>query len=281
MATTAENVLNLARSFLGYREGPRNNQSQFGAYTGFNFQPWCGSFVKYVLDHAGQTGEPSPVYTPAGATGYMHVKRWIPRNGAIRPGDVIFFDWQHGQAPAGVDHTGFVERDLGNGQVQTIEGNTASGQAGNQSNGGGVYRRVRNRNVIAGFGRPAYVTAAPTPTAPPAPQPDPAAIRRWVAGVTLNSMRDVKTPKGGQSADLQVAVIRAALDMINGNKALEAGLTDLQRITYSDDLIRAVWAYQCNLAKLGIHVKDFPGAIGDETKWWLCVSLQNIRDGKA
>jgi hypothetical protein len=68
-----------------------------------------------------------------------------------RPGDWVFFDFDGG----GVDHVGlFMSR---NGRtVFTIEGNTSSGNSGSQSNGGGVFRRERDRSLIAAVVRPPF-----------------------------------------------------------------------------------------------------------------------------
>jgi hypothetical protein len=68
-----------------------------------------------------------------------------------RPGDVVIYNWDGG----GTDHVGFVEKNLGGGTLQTIEGNTSSGDYGSQSAGNGVWRRVRNHS-IAYVIRPAY-----------------------------------------------------------------------------------------------------------------------------
>ena len=42
------------------------------------------------------------------------------------------------------------------GNGVTIEGNTSSGNAGSQDNGGGVFRRKRPASVIVGCARPRY-----------------------------------------------------------------------------------------------------------------------------
>ncbi len=35
-----------ARAEVGTIEGPKDNETKYGAFTKANFQPWCGSFVK-------------------------------------------------------------------------------------------------------------------------------------------------------------------------------------------------------------------------------------------
>ncbi|MFI6548505.1 hypothetical protein ACIBO9_35205 [Streptomyces prunicolor] len=70
----------------------------------------------------------------------------------------MFFDWD-GDGVA--DHVGIVEKDSAAGAVVArIEANTSSGAAGSQSNGDGVYHRIRYRSSILGFGRPAYKAAS-------------------------------------------------------------------------------------------------------------------------
>lgn len=160
---TASEALQLAASFLGFREGPKNNQTPFGAYTGYDFQPWCGSYVKYCLDKTGTTGEPSPVYTPSGVIGYKNVGRWVERNAPARAGDLVFFDWGGSTSAAMTDHVGFVEKVLPDGRLQTLEGNTSFAD---QSNGGEVQRRIRDRKHVVGFGRPKY-SSSPNPAPPP------------------------------------------------------------------------------------------------------------------
>jgi len=62
------------------------------------------------------------------------------------PGAIVFFDWGGTDDIAKIDHVGIVEVNLGDGRVQTIEGNT----------GDACKRRVRASNVIAGFWNPPY-----------------------------------------------------------------------------------------------------------------------------
>jgi hypothetical protein len=65
-----------------------------------------------------------------------------------RRGDVVLFDWDDDGI---ADHIGLL-RDNNNGVgislVDTVEGNTSAGAGGSQSNGDGVYNRVRNKSDI-------------------------------------------------------------------------------------------------------------------------------------
>lgn len=277
MAGTAQQALDKARSYLGYVEGPRNNETIMGAYTGYNFQPWCGSYTKFVLDKTGTVGEPSPVYTPSGVVGYQKVKRWIPRSGSPQPGDLGFIDFQGGQSASGTDHVVFVEEVLADGRIQTLEGNTSSGDSGSQSNGGGVYRRIRPRGVFVGFGRPAYAPepAQPAPVPVPQPEVDWAAVRRLAAGSLLQSMKE-QPNMDGNSHDIHVAFLRRVLNF------LDVTPVDLNEASfdYNGDVILPVVIFQNNVNKMFPGaITDFPGAVHETTRFFMVVALQNIANG--
>jgi hypothetical protein len=175
MTATAQEVLWLASQYVGYVEGP-NNWNEFATRVDggrWQNQPWCGVFCKDILTRAssGVLGEPSPVYTPAGAAGYQRIGRAISRNGNCKPGDLIFFDWGGSQNPAAADHVGFLTGVYENGDLATIEGNTQSGNSGDQSNGGGCYRRRRPRSTVVLFGRPNYLPEGTPAPIPPPTQP--------------------------------------------------------------------------------------------------------------
>ena len=95
----------------------------------------------------------SVVYTPsilaaahARTGGYEGFYAWKDR----KPGDLVLFRFPGGSRDP-VHHVGIY---LGDGY--TIEGNTSSGNAGDQSNGGGVFKRKRDPSVIVGCARPRY-----------------------------------------------------------------------------------------------------------------------------
>ena len=69
-------------------------------------------------------------------------------------GDLVLFDWG-GDGLA--DHIGIVEENHPDeGYMTTIEGNTSSGSAGSQSNGGVVARRQRGYGSVRCVVRPDY-----------------------------------------------------------------------------------------------------------------------------
>jgi hypothetical protein len=50
---TAKRLIEVAQAELGTIEGPKDNETKYGAYTKANFQPWCGSFVNWCANEAG------------------------------------------------------------------------------------------------------------------------------------------------------------------------------------------------------------------------------------
>jgi hypothetical protein len=263
---TAQQALDLARQHIGYVEGPRNNETKFGAWSGYNFQPWCGSFVNWIFHNTGTGGEPSVVWTPGGAASYKSKGRLISRNsGDVRPGDVIFFDWGGSQNTGATDHVGLVEAVLPDGRIQTIEGNTSPTDAGSQSNGGGVYRRIRPRGVVVGFGRPNYAADNNNPYNPSS-NVDWGKLRKFIAAALQNELKAVGTLQKG-SRGPQVVALQKALNLISGAALVEDG--DFGNSTHA-----AVVAFQ-KFFKLASD-----GVVGPQTKTMLLLCLENIKNGK-
>lgn len=178
--TTAEDVLNQARSQIGRTESPANsNRTEYGKWYGMDGQPWCGQFVSWCFAMAGMplniTTPKGYAYCPYGVNYFKKIGRWssTPQVGAI-----VFYG-----SPSESVHTGIVESfDAHN--ITAIEGNTA---IGNDANGGSVMRRTRPRNNwIVGYGLPQYT--APQPKVKPMYDP-PIVMEPWVASR--------KAPSGG------------------------------------------------------------------------------------
>lgn len=162
---TPEKFVEVAKSQVGYVEGPKDNQTKYGAYTGANFLAWCGSFVCWVANQAGLKlpGGNATVYTPNGVAAFKKAKAWTDAaNAKPQAGDVVYFDFP-GDGVNRVSHVGIVVKDNGDGTITTIEGNTA-GAVGDQRNGGMVLKKVRaykknNKGIVVsvvGFGRPVF-----------------------------------------------------------------------------------------------------------------------------
>jgi hypothetical protein len=157
-----------AREEVGVVEGPKDNETKYGAFTKANFQPWCGSFVNWCANQVGLK-IPNCVYTPAGATAFMKKGQWEKVNEATPlPGDIVFFDFPNDGVDR-ISHVGIVVKDNGDGTVNCIEGNTSPDKKGDQRNGGEVClkrRAYKKKNgsklkkslpvFIVGFGKPVF-----------------------------------------------------------------------------------------------------------------------------
>jgi hypothetical protein len=152
--TTATRLLEVARAELGRTEHPPGtNRQPYAAEAGhLNGQPWCATFVVAIARRAGVQLPSESAYTPTMANGFRNAGAWIDAWGDAQPGDLAFFDWPDTKR---IQHVGIVESATPS-SVTCIEGNTSPADAGSQDNGGGVYRRVRPRSHVVGYGRPTY-----------------------------------------------------------------------------------------------------------------------------
>jgi hypothetical protein len=164
MASTAAALLAEAEKWKGYKEGA-SNHTAFGEWyatlvkdKSFAYASWCDEYVSYCAYASGNAdivGEFA--YCPSHVNWFKSRGQWHKATEAIEPGDIVFFDWND---DAVADHIEIARAASAPGAtVATIGGNTSSGLAGSQSNGDGVYERVRYRSDILGFGRPAYKTS--------------------------------------------------------------------------------------------------------------------------
>ena len=163
-AGSAARFLEVALSQVGVIEGPKDNETIYGAFTKANFAPWCGSFCMWVAHQSGVT-IPNTVFTPAGASAFKANKSWSDAATAKpQPGDIVYFDFVKGGNA--VEHVGIVVKDNGDGTITTIEGNTSPEHktTGSQANGGECAQRVRafktNKRgllpFVVGFGHPKW-----------------------------------------------------------------------------------------------------------------------------
>ena len=157
-----------ARAEIGVIEGPKDNETKYGAFTKANFLPWCGSFVNWCANEVGLK-IPNCVSTLAGAQAFIKKDQWETAEEATPlPGDIVFFDFP-GDGIDRISHVGIVVRDNGDGTVTCIEGNTAPDKKGDQRNGGQVCQKKRaykKKNgaalkkslpvYVVGFGKPVF-----------------------------------------------------------------------------------------------------------------------------
>lgn len=143
---TANQLLTIARKQLGICENPpssnnvRYNTWYYGREVMGSAYPWCMVFVQWCFDQA----ERKLPYTTASCSALLN---WYRKNRpecivtVPRPGDIIIYNF---------GHTGIVESVRGS-TITAIEGNTSAGEAGSQSNGGGVFRRKRSRTLVTAY----------------------------------------------------------------------------------------------------------------------------------
>lgn len=185
--TTPQTVLAIAAGEIGYsRWADKARGTKYARETQPVFWPrdtwllangiaFCDIFVTWVFWKAGAIS-----ILPAGAsynTDYRASKGGRVPKSSARPGDVLVFDWNW--ATPATNHVGILERVLPSGNFQTIEGNTSPGNAGSQSNGGGVYRRTRKPGTVRYVIRPQWASAtvaAGQGTAKPVPAKAPATV---------------------------------------------------------------------------------------------------------
>jgi hypothetical protein len=156
--------LEIARGEIGTIEGPKENETKYGAFMKANFLAWCGSFVNWCGNEAG-VKIPNTVSTLAGATAFKKNKAWQDVETATpQPGDIVYFDFP-GDGVDRISHVGIVLKDNGDGTVTCVEGNTSPDKKGDQRNGGQVARKVRAYKkgatkglplAVVGFGRPQF-----------------------------------------------------------------------------------------------------------------------------
>ena len=165
---TPERLVEIALAEVGTIEGPKDNETKYGAFTKANFQPWCGSFVMWCADQAG-VKVPNTVYTPSGAEWFIGKKRWsLAEEAQPKAGDIAYFDFPSDGVDR-ISHVGIVVKDNEDGTVTCVEGNTSPDKKGDQRNGGEVCLKIRaykkkNRSklkpnlpvAIVGFGRPNF-----------------------------------------------------------------------------------------------------------------------------
>ncbi|MGI5285236.1 CHAP domain-containing protein [Nonomuraea polychroma] len=154
---SAAEMLAEARKWLGTKGRPNLITRAYAARNGEVYlrAPWCQMSITEFARRSGNAAAVLPrgdrAYTIWHAEDGRRLGRWHAGTAAnIRayafPGAIVFFDWGGRDGIPFIDHVGIVEKNLGDGRVVTIEGNT----------GDACKRRVRGPSVIAGFWNPDY-----------------------------------------------------------------------------------------------------------------------------
>ena len=152
LPNTPERIIEVALGEVGYVEGPKDNETKYGAFTKHNFQPWCGSFLMWCAKKSG-VSIPNVVSVIEGQAkfkelGQLHKKPQV--------GDLAFFNFTRGTTP---QHVGLVVEVNQTGVITCVEGNTS---AKNQSNGGQVEKKARPTIFVTSYGRPNYTSSKGT-----------------------------------------------------------------------------------------------------------------------
>ena len=156
-SSLGEKALAEAVKHIGTKERPAgSNRSPFGKWFGADGVPWCAIFVSYCFAKGAKYmlagGYKGAGCYANGCTYVPTVEAWLRATGMWKgrttplPGDIAIFNWDGGVP----DHIGIVEKYLGGGKFDSIEGNTS---LDNNSNGGEVMRRMRYLTQVDGFGR--------------------------------------------------------------------------------------------------------------------------------
>lgn len=163
MANTANDFLNELNKHIGISGRPNKFTRDYADRHGSAFlrAAWCNMFVTYCARKSGAKAalpNGDRAYTVWHANDFAGINRWFSGTATnvrkhAAPGDVVFFDWSGTDSRGAIDHVGVVLKNLGDGRLTTIEGNTSDA----------VKIRVRSHSVIAGFGQPAYSVSAPKP----------------------------------------------------------------------------------------------------------------------
>jgi hypothetical protein len=190
---TAASMLAAARASLGMMSRPNTITKDYAARHGSEFlkAAWCDQGITYWARKSGNAAAVLPAgdraYTVWHAQDGQKLGRWYAGTTAnikayAKAGAIVFFDWEGRDAISGIDHVGVVEKNLGDGRLQTIEANT----------GDACKRRVRAAPVIAGFWNPDYSQEDDMPLS----KADLAAVNKavWATDNIDSSKWDPKNP---------------------------------------------------------------------------------------
>ena len=162
-------IINVARSQVGYREGNclddlngyNTGYHSYNNYCEYNYwywghngaggsgYPWCATFVTWCARRAGVSSDILHGSACAGCgPEYFNITYYNGSQYTPKPGDLFFtWSWSHVGLVTGVDGNSFT----------TIEGNTNNNGS---SEGNGVYERTRSGLSNFHFGVPNYITCA-------------------------------------------------------------------------------------------------------------------------
>lgn len=153
---TASKILSIALAEEGYREKSNGYNKYNLEYYGRNSSAaWCVVFVWWCFKHAGASQLFYNGKKTASCTTFRNaMKKQIVKD--PKPGDIVLFNFV-GDGTY-VEHIGIFVRQVDSNRIETIDGNTSTG---NDANGGHVMRRIRGKSLVDCYIRPAYSNEAP------------------------------------------------------------------------------------------------------------------------
>jgi hypothetical protein len=160
---TALDVLNIARTQIGFHEGV-NNSNPYGIWYGVPNSPYCAMGVSWCFAQVGLS-HLIAAQTIKGFSYNPTAFNWFQRQGMVvnkyngQPGDLVFFDWN---GDGIVDHVELLEAAAPDG-LTTIGFNT--GNPNDPKGKEGCFREHRAYFYVMAIVRPKYTTPL-KPTAP-------------------------------------------------------------------------------------------------------------------
>ena len=163
--SVTDRFVEAAASQLGYKEGPGNNQTKFGADIGANFASWCASFVSWAAKEATKkngkydSDAMSKILRGSGTAStnelYNRFKNASAVSSTPQKGDIVLYKTGTYEPKS---HVGIVESYDGS-TLTTIEGNTSGVDVNGNKTDGVVSRKSFTPSdsrwkAISGFGRP-------------------------------------------------------------------------------------------------------------------------------
>jgi hypothetical protein len=245
---SVEAIIEIAKKELGTIEGPKDNETKYGAWMKINFQPWCQSFVSWCAFTAGVKKFPKSASTIAASDEFKKQGRWADaRNDDPTPGDWIYFDFPDDGVNR-ISHVGICIKNNGDGTIQVIEGNTSGTAKGDQRNGGMCVEKTRayvkdNKkklvNAVVGWGRPVYtgeenlplllkLDAAPaTKATSPVKKSAPAAFKPLKVGSKGQAVKNVQKLLGIKAdGEFGSGTEKAVKAFQSSNKLSATGIVD-------------------------------------------------------
>lgn len=259
-------VLNRLRGALGTDEKPDGSNWNF-IVDWYNEHvdrigrgPWCEMTNTWAMWTGGvkplKTGRAYTVWAAQDAQKGGNRSSWYWGTQGMRAGDQVYYDWSGSKGNVSrVDHTGTVEKILGDGTFYVLEGNT----------GNRLKRMRRDSKYVVGYVRFDWELLAPDSTVRPKPpkatRPKSTADREKTKRVQA-ALEVERDGYWGRKTDVRAVRMRTAARAKAGYpKAVEYdfNVTDVQRII--DTGIDGIWGPKSQTALIR-WIKEFQHVLG-------------------